>query len=218
MATGNLGRRQVHLRAVVRPERQGHHQVGAEHHRADRDAGPVHGHYRHQETGPPHGVARGLLCGQIMPKAYFQKVGDDEFNAKPVGHRSGETPSWVEDDRMVPDAVKDYWGGKIEVDQIIFRRSPTGARIAALLKGEVDIITKIPPTRSTGWPRMRPPRSREYSTEVPTAFGGIAEAAPGQQAVPAGHEPGHRSRADPEGGARAGRRAEQHGDQGGQPL
>jgi peptide/nickel transport system substrate-binding protein len=24
-------------------------------------------------------------AGQIMPKAYFQKVGDDEFNAKPVG-------------------------------------------------------------------------------------------------------------------------------------
>ena len=85
-------------------------------------------------------------AGQIMPKAYFQKVGDDEFNAKPVGTGPVRLASWVKDDRMVLDAVKDYWGGKIEVDQIVFRPLPELApRIAALLKGEVDIITKIPP-------------------------------------------------------------------------
>ena len=85
-------------------------------------------------------------AGQIMPKAYFQKVGDDEFNAKPVGTGPVKLASWVKDDRMVLDAVKDYWGGKIEVDQIVFRPLPElAARIAALLKGEVDIITKIPP-------------------------------------------------------------------------
>ncbi len=54
--------------------------------------------------------------------------------------------SWVKDDRLVLDANKDYWGGKIDVDQIIFRPLPElAARIAALVKGEVDLITKIPP-------------------------------------------------------------------------
>jgi peptide/nickel transport system substrate-binding protein len=44
------------------------------------------------------------------------------------------------------DANKDYWGGKIDADQVVFRPIPElAARVAALLKGEVDLITKIPP-------------------------------------------------------------------------
>ena len=87
-----------------------------------------------------------FYAGQIMPKAYFQKVGDDEFNAKPIGSGPVKFASWVKDDRLILDANRDYWGGKIDVDQIIFRPLPElAARIAALLKGEVDLITKIPP-------------------------------------------------------------------------
>jgi peptide/nickel transport system substrate-binding protein len=88
-------------------------------------------------------------AGQIMPKAYFEKVGADEFNAKPIGTGPVKFTSWVKDDRLVLDANKDYWGGKIEVDQIIFRPLPElSARLAALLKGEVDLITKIPPDQA----------------------------------------------------------------------
>ena len=87
-----------------------------------------------------------FYAGQIMPKAYFEKVGADEFNAKPIGSGPVRFTSWVKDDRLILDANKDYWGGKIDVDQIIFRPAPElSARIAALLKGEVDLITKIPP-------------------------------------------------------------------------
>ena len=87
-----------------------------------------------------------FYAGQVMPKAYFQKVGDDEFNAKPIGTGPVKFTSWVKDDRLVLDATKDYWGGKIEVGQIVFRPLPEmAARVGALLKGEVDIITKIPP-------------------------------------------------------------------------
>lgn len=85
-------------------------------------------------------------AGQIMPKAYFQKVGEDAFNLKPVGSGPVKLSSWVKDDRMVLDANKGYWGEKLAVDQIIFRPLPElSARIAALVKGEVDLITKIPP-------------------------------------------------------------------------
>ncbi len=87
-----------------------------------------------------------FYAGQIMPKDYFTKVKDDEFNAKPVGTGPVRFTSWVKDDRMILDANADYWGGKLAVNQIIFRPLPElSARIAALLKGEVDIITKIPP-------------------------------------------------------------------------
>lgn len=87
-----------------------------------------------------------FYAGQIMPKDYFGKVGADEFNAKPMGSGPVKFASWVKDDRLVLDANRDYWGGKIDADQVIFRPIPElSARLAALLKGEVDLITKIPP-------------------------------------------------------------------------
>jgi peptide/nickel transport system substrate-binding protein len=88
----------------------------------------------------------GFYAGQIMPKAYFEKLGPDEFNAKPIGSGPIKFVEWVKDDRVVLDANRDYWGGKIDADRVIFRPIPEVApRIAALLRGEVDIITKIPP-------------------------------------------------------------------------
>jgi peptide/nickel transport system substrate-binding protein len=84
--------------------------------------------------------------GQIMPKAYFEKLGPDEFNAKPIGSGPVKFVSWVKDDHLVLDANRDYWGGKIDADRVVFRPIVEGApRIAALLKGEVDLITKLPP-------------------------------------------------------------------------
>jgi peptide/nickel transport system substrate-binding protein len=73
-------------------------------------------------------------------------VGNDTFNAKPVGTGPVRFASWVKDDRAVLDANPDYWGGKIAVDRWIMRPIPeTAPRIAALLKGEVDVITQLPP-------------------------------------------------------------------------
>jgi peptide/nickel transport system substrate-binding protein len=84
--------------------------------------------------------------GQIVPKKYLESVGGDAFNAKPVGTGPVRFVSWTKDDRIVMDANPDYWGGKIDVDRVIFRAVPEMApRIAALLKGEVDIITQLPP-------------------------------------------------------------------------
>ncbi len=84
--------------------------------------------------------------GQIVPRKYLEKVGGDEFNAKPVGTGPVRFVSWTKDDKVVLEATPDYWGGKIAVDRVIFRSIPeTAPRIAALLKGEVDVITQLPP-------------------------------------------------------------------------
>jgi peptide/nickel transport system substrate-binding protein len=54
--------------------------------------------------------------------------------------------SWTKDDQIVLDANPSYWGGRIDVDRVIIRAIPEMApRIAALLKGEVDVITQLPP-------------------------------------------------------------------------
>src|SRR5215470_14157291 len=97
--------------------------------------------------------------GQIVPKKYVEAVGNDTFNAKPVGTGPVRFASWVKDDKAVLDANPDYWGGRPDFDRWIMRPIPeTAPRIAALLKGEVDIITQLPPDqaeRVTGTPTTR---------------------------------------------------------------
>ena len=79
-------------------------------------------------------------------KKYLGGGGGDTFNAKPVGTGPVQFVSWTKDDKVVLEANPSYWGGKIEVDRVIIRSIPeTAPRIAALLKGEVDVITQLPP-------------------------------------------------------------------------
>ena len=90
--------------------------------------------------------------GQIVPKKYLEDVGPDTFNAKPVGTGPIRLSSWTKDDRAVFEAFPGYWGGKIDVDRVVFRPIPeTASRVAALLKGEVDAITQLP---SDHWDRI----------------------------------------------------------------
>ena len=84
--------------------------------------------------------------GQIVPSKHVQAVGNDAFNAKPVGTGPVRFVSWVKDDKLVLEANPDYWGGRVDMDRLVVRAIPeTAPRIAALLKGEVDIITQLPP-------------------------------------------------------------------------
>jgi peptide/nickel transport system substrate-binding protein len=101
----------------------------------------------HTKKPDPNLPARlAFYGGQIVPEKYLKSVGPDQFNLKPVGTGPVRLVSWTKDDRAVLGANPDYWGGKPEFDQMIFRAIPeTAPRIAALLKGEVDVITQLPP-------------------------------------------------------------------------
>jgi len=100
-------------------------------------------------TKKPDPLLPGRLAfygGQIVPKKYLESVGPETFNAKPVGTGPVRFVSWVKDDKLVLEANPDYWGGKPDFDRMIVRAIPeTAPRIAALLKGELDIITQLPP-------------------------------------------------------------------------
>jgi peptide/nickel transport system substrate-binding protein len=88
----------------------------------------------------------GFYGGQIVPKKYLESVGADAFNQKPIGTGPVRFVSWVKDDKAVFEANPDYWGGRSDFDRMIFRSVPEAApRIASLLKGEVDVITQLPP-------------------------------------------------------------------------
>jgi peptide/nickel transport system substrate-binding protein len=88
----------------------------------------------------------GFYSGQIVPKKYLETVGAETFNQKPVGTGPVRFVSWTKDDRVVLDANADYWGGKPDFDRLVVRALPEMApRVSALLKGEVDIVTQLPP-------------------------------------------------------------------------
>ena len=88
----------------------------------------------------------GFYGGQIIPKKYVESVGPDTFNLKPVGSGPTRFVSWTKDDKLVLEANPDYWGGRVDFDRLIVKALPEMApRVAALLKGEVDLITQVPP-------------------------------------------------------------------------
>src|SRR5437660_7486181 len=88
----------------------------------------------------------GFYGGQMIPKKYVESVRPEVFNQKPVGTGPVRFVSWVKDDKLVLEANPDYWGGRIDFDRLTVRAIPDMApRVAALLKGEVDLITQVPP-------------------------------------------------------------------------
>lgn len=88
----------------------------------------------------------GFYGGQIIPKAYFEKVGADEFNAKPIGSGVVKFKEWVKDDRLVLDANKEYWGGAPNFEKVTLKPIPENQpRMAALLSGQADLALKLIP-------------------------------------------------------------------------
>jgi peptide/nickel transport system substrate-binding protein len=84
--------------------------------------------------------------GMMMPKQYFEKVGMEGFRKDPVGTGALKYVEWKKNERLVLEANKQYWRTPLPYDRVIYRPYPeTAARIAALIAGEVDLITAVPP-------------------------------------------------------------------------
>jgi peptide/nickel transport system substrate-binding protein len=84
--------------------------------------------------------------GMIMPKRYFEKVGMEGFRKDPIGTGALKFVEWRKNERLVFEANKQYWRTSIPYEKVIYKPYPeTAARIAALIAGEVDLITAVPP-------------------------------------------------------------------------
>ena len=84
--------------------------------------------------------------GMMMPKQYFEKVGMEGFRKDPVGTGALKFVEWKKNERLAFEVNKRYWRAPIPYDKVIFKPYPeTAARIAALITGEVDFITAVPP-------------------------------------------------------------------------
>jgi peptide/nickel transport system substrate-binding protein len=85
------------------------------------------------------------LYGSMLPPQYVQEQGDEFVALNPVGTGPFKFKEWVKDDHITLTANEDYWGDVPEVTEMTFRAiKENGARVAALLAGEVDVINGIP--------------------------------------------------------------------------
>ena len=95
-----------------------------------------------------------LVHFQIVPKDYIEKVGDNEFAAKPIGAGPFKFKEGRLDDQIVMERFDEYYGGSREIPPMgaapakraIFRMMPEATvRVAALKAGEVHIIQQLTP-------------------------------------------------------------------------
>lgn len=80
----------------------------------------------------------------ILPKAYFEKVGEQGFLAHPVGAGPYRITHFAPGTRLEMEAFAGYWRKKPNVDQLVFKVIPDPTtRLAAIENGEIDITWAI---------------------------------------------------------------------------
>ena len=86
------------------------------------------------------------LGAQIIPAKYHQTVGTDAFRTKPLGTGPYRMLEYIKDDRITFEAHDRYFGGAPAAKKLTVRLIPeTAARMAAVINGEVDLATNVPP-------------------------------------------------------------------------
>jgi peptide/nickel transport system substrate-binding protein len=98
-------------------------------------------------TKRPNGLFLELLWEMpIVPPAYIREVGDEGFEAYPIGSGAYKFVEWSKGDQLVLERNPDYWNGTSVVERATFRYMPeVSTRLAALQAGEIDIAMQLPP-------------------------------------------------------------------------
>jgi peptide/nickel transport system substrate-binding protein len=87
----------------------------------------------------------GFLAAFVLPKAYFTKLGAEEFARKPVGSGPYRVVSFTPGSTLVLEAFDRYWKGAPPIKRAVFKMvtDPT-ARVAEILSGSADITAEVP--------------------------------------------------------------------------
>ncbi len=90
-----------------------------------------------------------LVKLSIVPKAYVEKVGNQEFNQKPMGSGPYKLTEWKKGIETDLEAYGSYWRGKPPFQKVVFRAVPdVSTRIADLKTGKADLIRDVPPDQA----------------------------------------------------------------------
>ncbi|MBS9719681.1 ABC transporter substrate-binding protein [Tianweitania sp. BSSL-BM11] len=90
-----------------------------------------------------------LVKLSIVPKAYVEKVGDQEFNLNPMGSGPYKLVEWKKGIETDLEAFPEYWRGEPPFQKVVFRAVPdVSTRIADLKTGKADLIRDVPPDQA----------------------------------------------------------------------
>lgn len=101
----------------------------------------------HIYTTTPNPVLRQFLPRwYVRPKDYYSTLPIEEHSIKPVGSGPYKLTEFFKGSRIVLDEYKGWWGGEVDVKQLVWRPVPEeSARVAELNTGGADVITHISP-------------------------------------------------------------------------
>jgi peptide/nickel transport system substrate-binding protein len=86
-----------------------------------------------------------FLTGYVLPKAYYEKVGAEGFEKKPIGTGPYMVDEYQGNAFLRLKANPNYFGGKPAFDTVIFKFVPdTTSRVAEVESGSSDITLEIP--------------------------------------------------------------------------
>lgn len=83
--------------------------------------------------------------GFVLPKHYYEEVGQDAFGQAPMGTGPYKLVSFDPSTELVAEAFDDYWNAPVPAASLTFRIVPEfSTRYAGLAAGEFDVIVNIP--------------------------------------------------------------------------
>ena len=86
-----------------------------------------------------------FLTGYVLPKKYYESVGAEGFEKKPVGSGPYMVDEFQQDAFLRLKANPKYWGGKPAFDTVVFKFVPDAtSRVAEVESGQSDITLEIP--------------------------------------------------------------------------
>jgi peptide/nickel transport system substrate-binding protein len=81
----------------------------------------------------------------IMPYEYAKDMTSEEFGLAPIGTGAYRVVE-IEPDKVALERFDDFWGEPPAAKRIVYRLIPeTAARMTAMINGEVDVISQLPP-------------------------------------------------------------------------
>src|ERR1700749_3415281 len=86
-----------------------------------------------------------FLTGYVLPKTYFEKVGPEGFEKKPVGTGPYMVDAYEGNAYLRLKANPKYWGGKPAFETVVFKFVPDAtSRVAESESGKSDVTPEVP--------------------------------------------------------------------------
>ena len=92
----------------------------------------------------PYGPFLNALAGRfalIMDKSYYEEVGEDAYNEKPIGTGPYTFEERVSGDHITLKAFDKYWGGEPQIKTVTFQvLTDTNTQMISLENGDIDVL------------------------------------------------------------------------------